>query len=189
MTYVIEGTLVKEEKPDKYMNKFVDFKLIEDIHGGSTTTKRRYITTTSERFAHWLNNRGCNLQWNKDLERAVEMCARREVGVSKTKLFSPGSGWEAYLTHKFRETKEEKTLEGNLRVWEETRLPIPWLYVASFGKLKDVFVFDDVGFVVEPMTNHEGKKFTAGIVLDIPILYLGVSQTRTKTQTSRYGSF
>lgn len=189
MTYVIEGKLVREEKPDKYMNRFVDFKLIENIRGGSTTTKRRYITTTSERFAHWLNNRGYDLQWNEDLERAVEMCDRGEVGVSKTKLFTPKSGWEDYLTQKFGETKEERTLDGELKVWGETRLPTPWLYVASFGKLEDVFVFNDDGFVVEPMAKHEGKKSTAGVILDTPILYLGVSQTRTNTQTSRYRSF
>lgn len=189
MTYVIEGKLVREEKPDKYMNRFVDFKLIKDVRGGSTTTKRSYITTTSERFAHQLNNRGYNLRWNGDLERAVEMCTREEVRVSKTKLFNPRSGWENYLTQKFGETKEEKTLDGELRLWGETRLPIPWLYVASFGRLENVFVFDDAGFVVEPMTKHNGKKFTIGVVLDTPILYRGVSRTRTKIQTSRYRSF
>ena len=189
MTYLIEGKLVREEKPDKYMNRFVDFKLIEDIHDGSNTTERRYITTTSERFAHWLNNRGYNLRWNDDLGRAVEMCAREVVEVSKTKLFTPMSGWEDYLTNKFGETKEEKTLDGELSVWRETRLPVPWLYIASFGKLKDVFIFDDAGFVVEPMTEHEGRKFTTGVVLDTPILCYRVSRTRTETQTLRYGSF
>ena len=30
MTYVIEGKLTREEKPEKYMNQFIDFKLIND---------------------------------------------------------------------------------------------------------------------------------------------------------------
>ncbi len=174
MTYVIEGKLVREEKPEKYMNRFVDFKLIEDIRGGSTITKIKYLTTTSETLAHQLNNKGYNLQWNEDLERAVDICARREVGVSKTKLFTPRSGWENYLTQTFGETEEERIIDGKLRVWGETRLPTPWLYVASFSRLEDVFVFEDVGFVVESMTQSEYTKFTAGVIFDTPILNFGV---------------
>jgi len=173
MTYVIEGKLVRGEKPEKYMNRFVDFKLIEDIRGGSTITKIRDLTTTSEKLAHQLNNKGYNLQWNEDLERAVEMCERREVRVSKTKLFTPRSGWENYLTQIFGETEEERVIEGKLRVWGETRLPTPWLYVASFSKLEDVFVFEDAGFVVESITPPEYRKFSAGFIFDTPILNFG----------------
>jgi hypothetical protein len=185
MTYVIEGKLICEEKPAKYMNKFVDFQLLEDVRNGSNITKKRYISTTSEKFAHNLNNTGYHLQWNEDLERAIDMCEKRKISISETRIFTPRVGWSKYLTKTFAETKEEITLDGELNLWSETRLPIPWLYVAAFGKLENIFVFDNHKFIIEPRALHKGKKFTSGIVLDTPFFYMGFSSTRTIVQTSR----
>ncbi len=186
MTYLIEGTLTVEEKPEKYMHTFVDFKLVEEIRAGSISTERRCVIASSERVARWLNKKGYNLQWNDDLERAVEVCGQEKIEVSETKLITPRNGWGDYLTQKFGKTEDMMTLEGELTVWSETRLPIPWLYVFSSGKLRDVFVFDGDRFMVEPKVTHKGSKYTYGVLLDIPILKLNSCQTRGNINTTRY---
>ena len=147
------------------MNAFVEYTCTQEIKKGRNVTKEGYISTTSERFAHWLNKRGRNLQWNDDIERARELCRNREVEISQVKLFTPKLGWDNYLTQKFGETEEGKTIEGKLDIWNEIRLPTPLLYVASFGKLEDVFVFDGAGFVSDPNTTYKGKRVEVGIML------------------------
>lgn len=184
MTYVIEGKLVVEDKPEKYMNKFVDFKVTQYIKFGSVRTRRKLLHTTSERFAKRLNKRGHDLQWNDDLDRAIEMCERKEIDVSKTKLFAP-QNWCNYLTKKFGESKDTRTLDGKLEVWNDLRLPTPWLYVLAPGKLKDIFIFDEDGFVKDSY-RYTGKRFAGGVVIDLPFLYLGVVSTKSKTNKFRF---
>lgn len=186
MTYQIEGELVREERPERYLNRFVDFQSTRKVRGDTEITNRKCIVTTSEKFAHWLNKRGHNLQWNEDLERAMEMCERKEIEVSATKLFRPLASWEEYLTQKFGDNEDEKTVNGELHVWRETRVPTPWLYAASFGKLEDVYVFKDSRFSTESGTRHEGKKFTYGILLDAHVLNLRLSKTRTSIMSTKF---
>jgi hypothetical protein len=187
MTYVIEGKLTREEKPEKYMNQFIDFKLINDIRGGLTTTKKSYVSTTSERFANWLNKKGHNLEWNDDLEKATEMCGVQEYDIEQTKFLKPLNNWADYLTQKFGESEVEKTIEGELRLWEGTRLPTPWLYATSSSKLKDIYVFNtNDQFMIEPNATHEGNKFTYGVILDTKFLSLSAYKTKTQVKSRRY---
>lgn len=186
MTYTLIGKLLREEKPSKYLNKFIDFQLIREIRAGYIHTERKCIITSSQRFANWLNKRGHNLEFNEDPELASRMCQRGEVEFVKTKVFSPMGSWENYLTRKFGETDEEITLDGEIQLWNETRVPTPWLYGYASGNLENVYVMSmHDGFIIEPNATHEGKRITKGILLDTPILNMQVSQTNTRTRTSR----
>ncbi|MBT5023132.1 hypothetical protein HOK51_06400 [Candidatus Woesearchaeota archaeon] len=189
MTYVIEGKLKVSEKPEKYLNTYVDFKRIENVRGGSTTTKTTHLITSSERIANWLNKRGNNLELNQDLERAVEMCQQREISICKSKIFKPKKTWEEYLTKTFKEQNNLETLSGELTVWTEFRFPSPWLYVFSHGELNEKYIFNGTLFTPEQYTKHEGTRHTTGIILDTPILKLRKSKTTTKTKTKTYTPF
>ena len=125
---------------------------------GGTTTKK-YLTTTSRLIANWLNRRGHHLAWNDDLDIALSLCERIEIGVSKSKTFTPWGGWESYLTNQFADTKEHRTLSGELNLWKELRVPTPWVYFGSIGKLKNILVFENNEFIFDPtLTEKSGKR-------------------------------
>jgi len=192
MTYLIQGGIRRVERPHKYMNRFVDFKLIKEVRrqGNTTHTKidRKVLIADSEKVAHWLNKRGHNLQWNDDLERAVEMCETRDMDFAETKLFAPIlNSWGTYFTQKYGHTEDEVTIGGTIKVWRETRLPTPWLYVLSFGDLQNVYLWSDcAGFVKDPCSYYRGKKTTKGILLDLPGFCASLQSTKTDTTKVTY---
>ncbi|MBR9702747.1 hypothetical protein GOV10_01805 [Candidatus Woesearchaeota archaeon] len=172
MTFTIEGTLLVQEKPEKYLNKFVEFNNIEVLDGDTTHRRHSYITTPHERVANFLNKRGRNFQWNEDLETALASCQSGEIKIDETKILTPIGCWEMYLSTHFGNTDEYQAIEGTLKVWKETRIPTPWLYVFASATLEGVFECES-GVFLKPMDkDFEGKRTTKGILFETPMLKL-----------------
>ncbi|UCD03550.1 MAG: hypothetical protein JSW73_03360 [Candidatus Woesearchaeota archaeon] len=161
MTYLIEGTVIREEKPDKYINNYVS----KTVKKFGPTTEIDTIITNSEKFTHRSDRK---FEYIDTLKKAVKLCEKKEVDVSKSKLFVPSRGWESYLDMLFRETKEYKTLSGELELWKEFRVPSPWLYFYARGKLENSFAYDSESksFVNTPLKGKT-KKTSYGIMSPI----------------------
>jgi hypothetical protein len=171
MTYLIEGEVIIEEKPEKYMNNYVS-KIVKRF---GPTTEIDTIITNSEKITH---NSDRKFEYIDTLEKAVELCDKLEVDVSKSKLFAPSKGWENYLNWLFQETEEHQTLSGELKLWKEFRVPSPWLYFYSRGKLESSFAYAPIskGFVEIPNVGRS-KKTCYGFMSPV------VSRQRTNVVT------
>jgi hypothetical protein len=98
------------------------------------------------------------------------VCDEERIRIEQT-IFTPlKSNWEEYLTKWFGETKDKKTISGELFLWDEKRTPFPFLYSRADGKLEDSFVFEDGKFVQGP--KKVGTRLVTGLSLDTPLLNL-----------------
>jgi len=182
MTYLIEGKIIIEEKPDKYFNRFVDFHKIKQFRNGLIYHNIGYLATDSEKLAALLNNNGQHLVWNEDLERAIELCSKNIYDVHKIKLYIPRKGWKIYLNDKFKETSEEKTIAAELMLWHETK---PTYSITSrsdctsIEQLENVYVFDEDKFTVEPITKYRGDTKRYDMAIDSSKYYSGIIRTIT----------
>jgi hypothetical protein len=188
MTYLLTGTLVVQEKPEKYMEKYVHFKesRSKKVEGNRTEkeVRKEAFATTSKTIVELLNRRGFNFVYNDDIETAKSICNVGEKTVRNSYLFAPKPEWGDYLTKNFSETPEDKTLEGELRVWNELRLPSPWVYIFATGKLLGRYVFNGVGFAEEEGEERTGKRRTHGLIIDTPVLCLGINKIHTEEEVS-----
>jgi len=164
MTYVIEGKLTVRNRPEAYLNQYVH--CIRTQVGYTTKTEK--IITSSKRLATRLNKKGKQFRLITDIEEAEELCDAEELTVSHSKLFAPRSGWQHYLNETFESSKQE-VIGGKVFVWQETSLPTPWLYCVAYGKLIDIFVFEDNEFLAEPKHSSKGTIFSRGIALEARI--------------------
>ena len=180
MTYIIKGEIITEDKPEKYLNKFIDAKTIKSSR--HVTIQKRFITD-SERVAHWVNRLGNKLKWNEDLELAISLFEQNRYRISQTKIFQPDKSWEKNLTEKYGDTETEKTIDGTLQIWHESRFPLPRVYCVSKIDLDNTFGYYKNGFRLEPRS-MESHKIFIGVMADFSNLKSNI--TLVKANDSHY---
>jgi hypothetical protein len=177
MVYLVEGELVIQEKPGMFMNAFVYNKSSNKKRSRKTAYPDKVITESVEdssvgriifrnkRVGEELNQRwGFDLEWVDDIDRARELCRREEIDVYLSSDIIPEIGWGNFLTQRFAEDDNQRTLSGKLNVWNETRFPLSLLYLFSSGRLNDIFEFERGKFVSKPNTEVSGTRTALGIM-------------------------
>ncbi|MBI4919515.1 hypothetical protein HY837_06285 [archaeon] len=168
MTYLITGILSIKEKPQKYLDKYVS-SFYQEFMGGQTFIKQEKTKLTElESLANeWAKN-GEVVEKVTSIEKANTFCVRKVLTINKTKVFAPKTGWEDYLTQIYGNWKDEYiAVSGEMIVWEQTRLPLPWFYCYAWGKSKEYFVASDGKIFCPKHIDFSGKISVKGLAIDV----------------------
>jgi hypothetical protein len=163
MTYFLEGTLTWDEKPEMYMNRYVAFDRVKisDMEGSGTRTRKAVAALPKKSTTFDLM--GIDMKWNDDLEVARKMCSRKDVDVSEHVGKKPKDGWGPYASGNFHDTEYEHLAGGVVRVWDELRLPTPWVYCMMAGSLEATLRYEG-GRFVEADHHNKGSRRMVGLV-------------------------
>lgn len=113
--------------------------------------------------------------------------SQREINIEDTKFLRPNEGWEEYLSEKYLDVDEDVSVTGGtLTVWDEIRLPLPVLYLLSYGQPVGNFRIMNDDFYEDPKERISGSRNSKGIVLDLGAFLISAKTTSTNTKTSTY---
>ncbi|MBI5066122.1 hypothetical protein HZA97_07845 [Candidatus Woesearchaeota archaeon] len=125
------------------------------------------------------------------LESTLDSCDTEELIIEEKKLFMPKEGWESYLTRKYSNWNNEYTaIGGEIIIWKQKRIPLPWLYCYAQGEAVGYFVASD-GVIYQPRTvKFDGKITTLGLAIELGFVNFRKihSEKNTRKQTFKIGS-
>jgi len=176
MVYVAEGMLLVRQKPETYMNMYVyssrsqgfPSQLESTLDDGEPSAHDRWmgfnlqtvrssmpqiLATNSQAEADSYTQRGLIHEWIDDLKKADEFCLQYPTHFEESRRLIPKEGWEAYLTSKYSDFADSRTVRGNLHLWSVRRFPTPWMHFFSKGSLVGTYAFDGSKFVLEQNSN------------------------------------
>ncbi len=191
MTYLITGELVLQEKPEKYLNHYVSLIKEEHIDGNHTHTGIDIKITNLESLAENWRSSGRPLEFVTSLERAREFCKKQTLEIHDSKFLTPKHGWEDYLTKKYGtwDDGHDKytALKGEIIVWKQTRLPLPWIYCYASGTPAGYFTARN-GVIFQPKNvQFTGKINSTGLAIDTKIINCQFLSTEKITTKREFG--
>src|SRR3989338_5631564 len=158
--FLVEGELLVAENPQKYLGKYVRFSQTKEHYikpydqfydVGITTSRRRVTLCDSGNLAHFLNFFGMDFSLVQDSLVAQAMCDTAKVSIAKSCFLRPNEEWATYLSRNFGTSEDSHPLNGKIYIWNQLRLPLPWLYFRSSGRLEGVFTYKDGEFIQEKL--------------------------------------
>jgi hypothetical protein len=117
------------------------------------------------------------------LEQAEQYPSLVTRKINIVKLRRPDLGNEL---RKIKIPGEEELQEVFARLWRDSRIPSPVVYLLAFGKIVDAMEYNQNLGWNNVLISEKGNRTIKGIALATPILHANLTHTNTSTTTTRY---
>ncbi len=142
MVYIVQGKIAFE-KPA------FDVKLAD---GKSTIDQKVQNLSEQDKLAQKVISDSLENQFKKSglstVNVTLNLTEKKALEITEQKLSLPKQGWEEYLTQTYCSHKEYvdqgwKAAHGEILLYQETRVPSPWIFFYSSGNLIEQFYVED----------------------------------------------
>ncbi|MBI5066121.1 hypothetical protein HZA97_07840 [Candidatus Woesearchaeota archaeon] len=165
MVYIIQGKIAFE-KPA------FDMTLAD---GKSTIDQKAKDLSEQNQLAQKVISESLENQFKKSglstVNATFNLSEQRGLEIAEQKLFLPKEGWEEYLTqmyclHKEYSDQGWKAAHGEILLYQETRIPSPWIYLYASGNLIEQLYVEDGRVHRKQNRNKKENAKIAGLFFD-----------------------